>query len=197
MLDKLHTHNVRINLEKSIFFTHKVQYCGYILRKDGIHKELSKIKAVNNMPRPQNVSDIRAFIGMINYYSKFIKNLSSILQPLNKLLHKNTRFSWTREQELAFRKTKETFISNQVLAHFDPKLPVVLATDASSYGVSAVLSHLYPDGSERVIQYASQTLSETQQRYAQIDKEVYSIIFRFKKFYQYLFGNKFILITDH
>ncbi|XP_018406799.1 PREDICTED: uncharacterized protein K02A2.6-like [Cyphomyrmex costatus] len=197
VLERLHKHNVRINLEKSEFFTHEVKYCGYLLREDGIHKEPSKMEAIRNMPRPQNVSGVRAFIGMINYYSRFIKNLSSILRPLNKLLHKNTRFSWSEEQEVAFKKAKEAFVSNQVLVPFDPKLPVVLATDASPHGIGAVLSHTYPDGSERVIQYASQTLSDTQQRYAQIDKEAYSIIFGIKKFYQYLYGNKFTLVTDH
>lgn len=155
------------------------------------------MKAISNMPRPRNASDVRAFVGMINYYSRFIKNLSSILQPLNKLLHKNTSFSWTEEQESAFRRAKEAFTSNQVLAHFDPNIPIVFATDASAYGVGAVLSHTYPDGSEKVIQYALQTLSETQRKYAQIDKEAYSIIFGIKKFYQYLYGNKFTLVTDH
>lgn len=81
------------------------------------------------------------------------------------------------------------------MAHYNTKL--TLATDASPYGVGAILSHLYPDGTERVIQYASQTLSETQQTYSQIDKEAFSIIYGVKKFYQYLYGNKFTLITDH
>lgn len=94
VLNRLHKYNIRINLEKSIFFTHEVQYCGYMLRRDGIHKEPSKMEAIRQMPRPQNISEIRAFVGMINYYSKFIRNLSSILQPLNMLLNKNTRFAW-------------------------------------------------------------------------------------------------------
>jgi len=76
-------------------------------------------------------------------------------------------------------------------------LPITLATDASPYGVGAVLSHIYPDGSERGIQYASKTLSKTQQAYSQIDKEAFAIIFGIKKFYQYLQGSKFTLITDH
>lgn len=197
VLERLHKHNVRINIKKSIFFTHEVQYCGYVLRKDGEHKEPSKMEAIKMMPRPKNISDVRAFVGMINYYSRFIRNLSSILKPLNILLQRNKRFAWTEKQEEAFKKAKEAFVSNQVLAHFDPKLPIVLATDASSYGVGAVLSHAYPDGTERVIQYASQTLSGTQQKYVQIDKEAYSIIFGIKKFYQYLYGNRFTLVTDH
>lgn len=197
VLNRLLKHNVRINLEKSTFFTQEVQYCGYIVRKEGILKEPSKMEAISRMPRARNVSDVRAFVGMINYYSKFIRNLSSILQPLNMLLHKNTPFAWTEKHEKAFKRAKEAFTSKQVLAHFDPKVPIVLATDASSYGVGAVLSHTYPDGTEKLIQFASQTLSETQQKYAQIDKEAYSIIFGIKKFYQYLYGNKFTLVTDH
>lgn len=107
--------------------------------------------------------------------------------------------TWRRwlQRLQAFNRAKEAFLSDQILAHYDTKLPLTLATDASSYGVGAILSHLYPDGTERVIQYASQTLSETQQKYSQIDKEAFSIIYGVKKFYQYLYGNKFTLITDH
>lgn len=84
-----------------------------------------------------------------------------------------------------------------MLVYFDPRLPLILATDASPYGVGAVLSHRYPDDSERVLQYASQTLTSTQRKYAQIDKEAYAIVFGIKKFHQYLYGNKFTLFTDH
>ena len=148
------------------------------------------------MPRPRNVAQVRAFIGFVNYYGRFIKNLSPILHPL-RLLNTNTSFTWTRECEEAFRIAKAEFQKNQILVHFDQKLPLVLATDASAYGVDAVLSHIYPDGIERPIQYASRTLSTTQQKYAQIDKEAYGISFGVKKFHQYLYGNTFTLYTDH
>lgn len=88
-------------------------------------------------------------------------------------------------------------MSPKCLVHFNPTLPITLATDASPYGVGAVLSHVYPDGTERAIQYASQTLSNTQKAYSQIDKEAYAIIFGIKKFYQFLHGGCFTLITDH
>jgi len=84
-----------------------------------------------------------------------------------------------------------------VLVHYNSRLPLILATDARSYGVGAVLSHRYPDGTERILQYASQTLTNTQRKYAQIDGEAYAIIFRIKKFHQYLYGYKFTLITNH
>lgn len=197
VFQRLHTYNIKVNLEKSTFFADKIEYCGYVIDRQGIHKDTKKIEAIEKMPTPKNVSEVRAFIGFVNYYWRFIRNLSSILFPLNKLLHKDTRFHWTRECEIAFRQAKTAFQSNEVLAHYDSKLPLVLATDASSYGVSAVLSHVYPDGTERAIQYASCTLTDTQKKYAQIDMEAYSIIFGIKKFYQYLYGSKFTLYNGH
>lgn len=195
VLKRLHDYNKRINLEKSKFFVEKVNYCGYMINKEGIHKEASKMEAIKSMPQPKNVSEIRAFTGMINYYGRFIPNLSSILLPLNRLLHKNIPFIWSKECDLAFRRAKEAFTSDSILVHFDSKLQLLLVTDANSYGVGAVLSHRYPDGSERVIQ--SQTFSATQQKYSQIDKEAYAIIFGIKKFFQFLYGNRFTLVTDH
>lgn len=197
VLERLHRHNIRLNLEKSKFFSNKVDYCGYTVDKEGIHKEDQKIEAIKQMPRPKSLSEIRAFTGMINYYGRFIPNLSTILRPLNALLRKDIPFISSKEYEAAFYQAKEAFISNRVLVYFNPRLPLVLATDASSYGVGAVLYHRYPDGSERVIQFASQTFSETQRKYSQIDKEAYAIIYGVKKFFQYLYGNKFTLITDH
>lgn len=134
---------------------------------------------------------------MISYYGRFISNLSSILYLLNNLLHKNSSFHWSKDYETSFQATKQAFTSPRCLMHFDPTLPIILATDASAYGVSAVLSHICPDGIERIIQYASQTLSNTQKSYSQIDKKAYAIIFEVKKFYQYIHGGHFTLITDH
>ena len=84
-----------------------------------------------------------------------------------------------------------------MLIHFDQKLKVILSCDASPTGVGAVLAHQLSDGSERPVAYASRSLSETEQRYAQIDKEALSIIFAVKRFHQYLFGLSFTIITDH
>lgn len=92
---------------------------------------------------------------------------------------------------------KREMQSDRFLVHYDPNLPLVLATDASPYGVGAVLSHQYADGTERPLQYASQTLTVTQQKYSQVDKEAYAIIFGIRKFYQYLYGRRFILVTDN
>nr|XP_012137589.1 PREDICTED: uncharacterized protein K02A2.6-like [Megachile rotundata] len=194
---RLQKYNIRINVDKSEFFTDQIQYCGYIINKSGIHKAPDKIEAINNMRRPTNITELRSFLGMIHYYDRFIPNLSSILKPLNTLLQKEVKYEWSPDCEKSFQAAKKAFTSPRCLVHFDPKLPVTLATDASPYGVGAVLSHIFPDGSEKAIQYASRTLSKAQQAYAQIDKEAFAIIFGIKKFYQYLQGSKFTLITDH
>nr|XP_029720499.1 uncharacterized protein LOC115262237 [Aedes albopictus] len=99
--------------------------------------------------------------------------------------------------EEAFSKVKDEMQSDRFLVHYSTELPLVLATDASPYGVGAVLSHFMPDGTERPIMYASKTLNDTQRRYKQIDREAYAIIFGVRKFYQYLYGRKFWLVTDN
>jgi hypothetical protein len=197
VLLRLADKNIRINEEKCEFFKDSIDYCGYKIDKHGVHKTKKKMQAIEQMPRPRNVAELRSFLGMINYYGRFIRNLSTILAPLHTLLQKETEYKWTQNCERAFQLAKSEFQNNTVLVHYDSKLPLVLATDASPYGVGAVLSHQYPDGTERVLQYASQSLTNTQRKYAQIDREAYAIIFGIKKFNQYLYGHTFVLITDH
>lgn len=197
VLGKLHYHNLKVNFEKSVFLVDEIEYCGYRINKYGIQKVKSKIDAIQNVQVPRDKSQVRAFVGLINYYRRFIKDASTILQPLNNLLKDTVPFEWSKACQKAFEEAKEVIQSEQVLCHFDPTLPLVLATDASPFGVGAVLSHILPDGSERPIQFASQTLTKTQQKYSQIDKEAYSLIYGIKKFYQYVCGRRFTLVTDH
>lgn len=97
----------------------------------------------------------------------------------------------------SFLDAKKAFLNDNCLTHYDPKLELIVATDASLYGVGAVLSQVGTDGEEHVIQYVSQSLNDTKKKYAQIYKEAYSIIFAIKKFHQYVYGRKFTLYTDH
>lgn len=101
------------------------------------------------------ISELRAFLGLDNYYGRFFKNLNIMIHPLNWLLQKNVKFECSEECENTSKKIKEQFKSTEFLAHYDSRLPLVLSADASPYRVSAILSHVYLDGSERVIQYAS------------------------------------------
>ncbi|XP_055614238.1 uncharacterized protein K02A2.6-like [Uranotaenia lowii] len=194
---RLDSHNMHVNRSKCDFFSNKIEYCGYLVDKQGIHKIRKKIDAIQNMPVPKNKEQVRSFVGLVGYYGRFLPNQSTILYPLNNLLKEDVPFCWSKDCEKSFALVKKEMQSNRFLVHYNPSLPVVLATDASPYGVGAVLSHQYPDGTERPLQYASQTLTRTQQKYSQIDKEAYAIIFGIRKFHQYVYGRKFILVTDN
>ncbi|XP_055615373.1 uncharacterized protein K02A2.6-like [Toxorhynchites rutilus septentrionalis] len=197
VLKRFHENNMRVNISKCEFFSDSIEYCGYVIDRHGIHKMKSKVAAIQRMPRPTNRDQVRAFLGLVNYYGRFLRDLSTKIYPINNLLKNKTPFVWSSHCERAFKWVKEQMQSDNVLVHYDTTLPLILAVDASPYGVGAVLSHIYLDGSEHPIQYASQTLNSTQQNYTQVDKEAYAIIYGVKKFYQYLFGRKFVLVTDN
>ncbi|XP_012826093.1 uncharacterized protein K02A2.6-like [Xenopus tropicalis] len=134
---------------------------------------------------------------LVNYYARFVPNLSTVLHPLNTMLHKEVKWNWSPECEGAFQEIKRQLLTPNVLTHYDPRLPVRLACDASPYGVGAVLSHLMPDGQERPIAFASRTLSKAEQNYAQLEREALGLIFGVRKFHTYLYGRHFTLMTDH
>ena len=129
---------------------------------------------------------MRSFLGLVNYYGKFIPNLATLLQPLNSLLQADTKWVWSQKCATAFQEAKEKIASAQVLTHYDPARPIKLAVDASPYGVGAVISHSMPNGTERPIAFASRTLHQSERNYAQIEKEALAIVYGVKKFHQYL-----------
>ena len=167
------------------------------MSREGIHTSERKIKAITSVPPPADASKLRSFLGMVNHYGKFVKNLTDLSAPLNKLLRKEEPWSWTNECQTSFLKVKNALTSTDVLAHYDPKLPLGLACDTSSVGVGAVLFHKYSDGSEQPIAYASKSLTSAEKNYSQIEREALSIIFGVRKFHRFLYGRSFLLLTDH
>ena len=153
--------------------------------------------AIQAAPEPKNVSEFRSYLGMINYYGRFLPKLASRLAPPYQLLHQKVRLQWKDGHKEAFRRAKETLQSSQVTTHFEPRKKVILACDASPYGVGAVVSHRLHDGTERPIAFASRSLAEAERRYAQIDREALALLFGVKKFHQYLSGRAFKILTDH
>ena len=194
---RLKQHGFRLKLEKCEFLLGQIEFLGHIISKDGIQPTPSKVEAIVNAPVPKNVQQLRSFLGLANYYRKFIPNLSTILQPLNALLQAKKKWDWSTDCDKAFRETKQQIISAKVLTHYDPKKPITLATDASAYGIGAVISHTFPDGSEHPIAFASRSLSTSECNYAQLEKEALSLVFGAKKFHRYLYGRKIEIITDH
>ena len=148
-------------------------------------------------PRPTDVSELRSFLGMINYYSKCIKDFSSKLHPLYELLSDKTKWLWSESREAAFLWAKEILSIEQILVHNDPNKPLIPSVDATSHGIGAVLSHEMEDGSERPVKYASRTLNSAEKNYARIEREGLAIVFAVKRVTLYLYGRKFKLVTDH
>ena len=136
-------------------------------------------------------------MGLVNYYGKFIPNLSTLLYPLNSLLQSNKKWCWSTECSKAFQNAKKQLTSACILTHFNPNLPIALAADASAYGVGAVISHIFSDGFELPIAFAFRTLTSAEKNYSQLEKEALALIFGVKKFHRYLYGRNFTLITDH
>ncbi|GFN87707.1 hypothetical protein PoB_001421300 [Plakobranchus ocellatus] len=162
-----------------------------------LDKGKDKIKAVTEAPPPTDKTQLRSFLGLVNYYHKWLKNVAHIAKPLYNLLQDNKHFSWSTECQKALETIKSMVASDKVLMRYDPDLPLRLATDASPYGLGAVLSHVTREGDERPIAYASRTLNKAENNYSQIDKEGLSIVWAVKKFFNYLCGRHFTLITDH
>ena len=156
-----------------------------------------KIEVIVNAPKPRNVQELGSFLGLVNYYRNFIRNMSALTHPLNHLLGKGVPWRWTKECDQVFQQLKEKLASTEVLVHYDPDLPLKLDCDASSYGLGAVLSHVFSDGSERPIAYASFSLIPSEKNYPQIEREGLALIFGVKRFHQFLYGRRFTLVTDH
>nr|KAG5699905.1 hypothetical protein BaRGS_018204 [Batillaria attramentaria] len=196
LLTRLNDKGLRCRREKCLFAQPSVEYLGHTLSAEGISKG-SKVEAVLKMPPPTDVSSLKSFLGSVQFYGKFIPNLATMAEPLYRLTKKANPWKWGEEEQAAFEQLKQVFSSDQVLVHFDPEKPVGLACDASNVGIGAVLFHRYPDGSERPIANVSKTLTAAERNYSQIHKEALAIIYGLRKFYQYLYGRQFILVTDH
>lgn len=120
-----------------------MEYLGYVIDKEGLRKNMSKVDAIVKMSDPKNVTQVKAFVGMVNYYAKFISNLAKKLSPLYKLLQKNVEFKWNDDCKNSMEEIKREIVSDNCLVHFNPDLKIKLACDASRDGIGAVLLHVY------------------------------------------------------
>ena len=170
VLMRLSGAGMKLKPEKCFFMLQELEYFGHTISAKGIQPTTKKIRAILEAPPPTNVSQLKSFLGMLNYYGKFLPNLSTHLASLYTLLQKQSPWSWGKPQEEAFKKTKSLLTSSCLLTHYDPAKPLILACDASPYGLGAVLSH--PERQDELpIAFASRSLAPAEKNYSQIDKE--------------------------
>ena len=192
VIERATTYNLKLNLQKCLIRQPAVPYIGHLLTSEGLKPDPSKVAAVRAMPTPKNKDDVKRFLGFVTYLAKFIPNLSELDAPLRELLKIDAVFDWQPAQEEAFIKLKEQCCSQPVLKYFDVRKPVEIQCDASQHGLSAVLIQ---DG--QPIAYSSRSLTDVEGRYAQIEKEMLSIVHACKKFHPYIFGKEVTVYNDH
>ena len=197
VLQRFRYHNLRVKASKCSFGADRVTYLGHVVSSQGVHTDPSKTKRAEELSAPSNLDSLRSFLGLAGYYRKFIPHFATVASPLTDLLKKNTIFSWTEKHEHAFSQLKTFLCSAPVLAYPRFDQPFILQTDASDVGLGAVLAQLDPQGKERVISYASCTLTCRERNYTTMEKEALAVVYAVKHFRVYLLGHKFTVITDN
>ncbi|XP_055699702.1 uncharacterized protein K02A2.6-like [Phlebotomus papatasi] len=196
VLQKLDGANLTVKKEKCRFGVREVEFVGFRISDRGIQPTNRHVKDILEAPSPKNQTELRAFLGMINFYGRFVRDRASVSECLHRLLDGKSTWKWEEEHQQAIDKLKNQLMSAQILMHYKMDLPLILCCDSSPYGVGAVLAHVTPEG-ERPIAYFSRTLNQHQRNYAQIDKEALSIVTAVKNFHQYICGRKIKIFTDH
>ena len=196
VLSRLRTGGLKLKVKKCTFCAPQVKYLGHVVSKDGLRPDESKVSAVQNFPVPQDLTQLRSFLGLIGYYRRFIQDFSTHAEPLYRLSKKNVPFVWGTEQEQAFSYMKKALTSSPVLQFPDFSLPFYIQSDASDKGFGAILGQMR-NGSEVVVAYASKAIGSSQVNWSTIEKEAFAIVWSVKYFRHYLYGRSFTIYTDH
>jgi hypothetical protein len=198
VFDRLRKHNIKLKPEKSIFFGKQVNYLGHVISASGIKADPKKTEVVQNFPRPTKIVEIQSFLGMANYYRRYIRNFSETAKPLYSLCKKDVEYKWSNECETAFITLKEKLTTSPVLIHPCFTEQFILTCDASNYCIAGVLSQgKLPH--DRPIHFASRLLRKSELNYSTIEKELLAIIFSVNIFRHYLYASavEFLVVTDH
>ena len=191
-LQRCKTTGIKLNKTKLHVGLREVTFMGHRITDKGLCVDPEKVNAITKMTTPKDIHEVRRFIGMTNYLARFIPNVAERMQPLLNLLQKDVQFQWTSSQQEAFEEIKQAITKTPVLAFYDPEEPLTLENDSSEYGLGSVIMQ-----KGKPVAFASRTLTPTERRYAQIEKEMLSVVFGLVKFHHYTYGRKVDVVTDH
>ena len=197
VLQRLGEAGMKLKPSKCHFLQKEVRYLGHIVSAAGIRADPAKLEAVTNYPVPKDIKELRTFLGLSNYYRRYIKDYSNIAEPLHQLTRKTAKgFHWNSQCQQAFDALKYQLVNPPILAYPRFDLPFRLQTDASNSAIGGVLSQ-QQDGRERVIAYWSRQLQKSERNYSVIEREALAAVAAIREFYPYLYGFHFKLVTDH
>ncbi|GJP62824.1 hypothetical protein CLOP_g19847, partial [Closterium sp. NIES-67] len=192
VLGKLREHKFYARLWKCHFYKHELEYLGHLVGNNGLKVDPKNVVAVQNWPVPQDVCQIRSFLGLANYFRRFLENYSTVVAPLTALTRKGSAWEWTRQCQEAFDKVKTKLTNGPVLVLPDPSKPYEVVTDASTVGIGAVLLQ---EG--RPVAFESRKVSPAEQRYTTSKQELLAVVHALRTWRCYLEGVEFVVTTDH
>lgn len=197
VLNILRDSGFKLSRDKCDFFCDKIHYLGHVIDRNGLHMNHEKVIDIQQIKYPKNVKELQSFLGMVNFYRRFIPGIATLLSPLYELLRADSKFVWDHSCSKSMDELKNILMSENCLAHYNPDERLKLIVDASPVGVGAILMQIDAKNVDKPIEFASRTLSQAEKNYSQLDREAVAIYFGVKKFHQYLYGRHFILVTDN
>ena len=196
LFKRLSEAGLRLQPEKCSFLSTEVAYLGHVISADGVRPNPKKIEAVKSFPVPKNPKNIEELSGLVGYYRRFIPNLAARAKPLTNFLRKGRAFIWEKEQQASFQDLRDSLCNEPILQCPKYDQPFILTTDASNIAIGAVLSQ-GKIGEDLPVAFASRALNRAEVHYTATEKECLAVVFFTKHFRHYLYGRKFLVVTDH
>ena len=199
-LQRLKAKGLHLDKSKCSFFNNTLSFFGQVFSKEGTRPDPKRVTDLQNAPQPTSSHDVRSFLGMANYSSKYIRDFATLTAPLRELTKKDVRFDWTPTRQDNFEQLKNTLSTAPCMSYFDKNKQTFVTVDASPVGISAILLQKAKNAdtnSRQIITYASRALSDTKKRYSQTEKEVLAIVWAVEHFHLFIYASEFTLVTDH
>ncbi|KAK7912339.1 hypothetical protein WMY93_012550 [Mugilogobius chulae] len=197
VLCRINDAGLKLNVDKCHIRQTTLSFLGQKIGPEGLLPDDSHVAAILNAPPPSDPATLRSFLGLSAWYSKFVPNYATVVEPMRALLRKDCAFHWNKTAQTAFDQVKQLIVQSTALVLFDPNKPTIVSTDASDYGIGAVLTQLDSSGEEQTVAFASRSLSDAERKYSIVEKEALACVWAAEKWRTWLWGRKFLLRTDH